>query len=62
MAQQTTRSRAESRIAARFFSSPYALAFVRRAVATGLSQAEARKRYLDFVNRTHALPRERRAA
>jgi hypothetical protein len=62
MAQQTTRSRAENSIAARFFSSPYALAFVRRAVATGLSQAEARKRYLDFVNRTPRGPRERRAA
>ena len=61
MAQQTTRSRAENRMLARFFSSPYALAFVRRAVAAGLSQAEARKRYLDFVNRL-STPREPRAA
>ena len=51
MAQQTTRTPAENRAAARFFSSPYALAFVRRAVACGLSRAVARKRYLDFVNR-----------
>jgi hypothetical protein len=62
MAQQTTRARAENRAGARFFSSPYALAFVRRAVASGLSQAEARRRYLDFVNRTHVQPRERRGA
>jgi hypothetical protein len=62
MAQQTTRSAVESRIAARFFSPPCALAFVRRAVATGLTQAEARKRYLDFVSRTHVLPREQRRA
>jgi hypothetical protein len=61
MAQQTTRATAEDRMTARVFSSPYALAFVRRAVATGLSQAEARKRYLDFVNRL-STPREPRAA
>jgi hypothetical protein len=61
MAQQTTRATAENRIAARLFSSPYALAFVRRAVAGGLSQAEARQRYLDFVNRLPT-PREPRAA
>jgi hypothetical protein len=46
---------------ARFFSSPYALAFVRRAVADGLAQAAARKRYLDFINRL-SMPREPRAA
>ena len=61
MAQQTTKATAENRAIERIFSSPYALAFVRRAIASGLSQAEARKRYLDFVNRPHA-PRERRAA
>ena len=61
MAQQTTRATAEDRVPARFFSSPYALAYLRRAVATGLSQAEARKRYLDFVNRL-STPREPRAA
>ena len=61
MAQQTTRATAEDRMPARFFSSPYALAFVRRAVASGLPQAAARKRYLDFVNRL-SMPREPRAA
>jgi hypothetical protein len=61
MAQQTTRATAENRMPARFFSSPYALAFVRRAVASGLPQAAARKRYLDFVNRL-STPREPRAA
>jgi hypothetical protein len=61
MAQQTTRITAGNRNVARFFSSPSALAFVRRAVAGGLSQAEARKRYLDFINRSDT-PCERRAA
>lgn len=61
MARQTTKTPAENRAAARIFSSPYALAFVRRAVAGGLSQAEARKRYLDFLNRSNA-PRDCRAA
>lgn len=45
----------------RVFATHVALAFVRRAVAAGLSKAEAEKRYLDFVNRPHA-PRDRRAA
>jgi hypothetical protein len=61
MAQQTTRTTTENRAGARLFSSPSALAFVRRAVACGQTQAEARKRYLDFVNRCQA-PRSARAA
>lgn len=61
MAQQTSRTSAGNRAVARLFSSPSALAFVRRAVASGLTQAEARKRYLDFVNRSH-VTRNPRAA
>ena len=61
MAQQTTRAKAENRTPARFFSSPYALAYLRRAVASGLPQAAARKRYLDLVNRL-SMSREPRAA
>ena len=61
MAQTTGRTSAENRAVARLFSSPSALAFVRRAVACGQTPAEARQSYLDFVNRSHA-PRVSRAA
>jgi 3-dehydroquinate dehydratase len=61
MAQQTTRTSTGNRAVARIFSSPFALAFVRKAVACGQTQAEARKRYLDFANRSH-VTRSPRAA
>ena len=61
MAQQTIRAIGQDRAAARVFSSPYALAYVRRAVAGGLTPAEARRRYLDFVSRIQK-QREPRAA
>jgi hypothetical protein len=61
VAQQTSRTSAENRAVARLFSSPSALAFLRRAIARGEGQAEARKRYLDFVKRSPA-PRSLRAA
>ena len=61
MAQQTSRTSAENRAVARLFSSPSALAFLRRAMARGEGQAEARKCYLDFVNRSH-VTRSPRAA
>jgi hypothetical protein len=61
MAQQTSRTSAGNRAVARLFSSPSALAYLRRAVARGEMQAEARKRYLVFVNRCPA-PRSARAA
>ena len=61
MAQRTIKARGEVRAATRVFSSPYALAYLRRAVAGGLTPADARQRYLDFVNRSPA-PRQQRAA
>ena len=48
----TTRTRLENRTRERIFSSPVALAFVRIVVARrGISEAEARQIYLDYINR-----------
>jgi hypothetical protein len=49
----TTKTGLESRTRDRIFSSPVALAFVRIVVARrGISEAEARQVYLDYINRT----------
>jgi len=48
----TTRTGLENRTRERIFSSPVALAFVRIVVARrGISEAEARQIYLDYINR-----------
>jgi len=55
----TTRIGLENRTRERIFSSPVALAFVRIVVARrGISEAEARQIYLDYINR--AQPAENR--
>jgi len=49
----TTRTGLENCTRERIFSSPVALAFVRIVVARrGISEAEARQIYLDYINRT----------
>jgi hypothetical protein len=48
----TTKTVLESRTRERIFSSPVVLAFVRIVVARrGVSEAEARQVYLDYINR-----------
>jgi hypothetical protein len=48
----TTRTGLENRTCERIFSSPVVLAFVRTVVARrGISEAEARQIYLDYINR-----------
>ena len=48
----TTKTGLESRTRERIFSSPVVLAFVRTVVARrGISEAEARQIYLDYINR-----------
>ena len=55
----TTKTGLESRSREKIFSSPVALAFVRIVVARrGISEAEARQIYLDYLNR--APPAENR--
>ena len=55
----TTKTGLENRTRERIFSSPVALAFVRTVVARrGISEAEARQIYLDYINR--APPAENR--
>ena len=55
----TTRTGLENCTRERIFSSPVALAFVRIVVARrGISEAEARQIYLDYINR--AQPAENR--
>ncbi|MBR0750828.1 hypothetical protein JQ604_01445 [Bradyrhizobium jicamae] len=49
----TTRTGLENRSRERIFSSPVVLAFVRTVVARrGISEAEARQIYLDYINRS----------
>ena len=49
----TTKTGLENRDAARIFSSPVAIAFVRTVVARrGVTEARARKIYLDYINRS----------
>jgi hypothetical protein len=56
----TTRTNTQTRTPGRIFSSPVALAFVRIVVARrGVSEAQARKIYLDYLNRAEP-PRKRR--
>jgi len=48
----TTKAGLENRTCERIFSSPVVLAFVRTVVARrGISEAEARQIYLDYINR-----------
>ena len=52
MARNKTRPGLEKREHDRIFSSPVAIAFVRIVVARrGITEAEARKIYLDYINR-----------
>jgi hypothetical protein len=49
----TTKTGLENRTRERIFSSPVALAFVRIVVTRrGISEAEARQIYLDYINRS----------
>jgi hypothetical protein len=51
----TTRTGLEKRSGERIFSSPVVLAFVRTVVARrGVSEAEARQAYLDYINRSQS--------
>ncbi|WP_043159320.1 hypothetical protein [Bradyrhizobium sp. Ai1a-2] len=59
MSRKTTTG-LDNRAGERIFSSPVALAFVRIVVARrGVSEAQARKIYLDYLNRAEP-PRKRR--
>ena len=50
---RTSTTRLENRDLQRIFSSPVALAFVRTVMdRRGISEAEARKIYLDYLNRS----------
>jgi hypothetical protein len=54
-------SQSKTRIPDRIFSLPVALAFVRTVVARrGISEAQARKVYLDYLNRSKATADRRR--
>ena len=56
----TTRTGLEKRSGERIFSSPVVLAFVRTVVARrGVSEAEARQAYLDYINRSQSTGHER---
>jgi hypothetical protein len=49
----TTKTGLEKRTSERILSSPVAIAFVRTVVALrGISEAEARQIYLDYINRS----------
>lgn len=51
----TTKTVLENRTRERIFSSPVVLAFVRTVVARrGISEAEARQVYLDYINRSQS--------
>jgi hypothetical protein len=64
MTRKTTTTGLKNRDRERIFSSPVALAFVRTVVARrGVSEAQARKIYLDYLNRARpAHPRRPRKA
>lgn len=54
---QITTQGLENRAGERIFSSPVALAFVRTVVARrGVTEAQARQIYLDYLNRTSPAP------
>ena len=54
----TTSTGLEKQIRERIFSSPVVLAFVRTVVARrGISEAEARQIYLDYINRSWSADR-----
>ena len=56
----TTRTGLEKRSRERIFSSPVVLAFVRTVVARrGISEAEARQVYLDYINRSQSMDHPR---
>lgn len=51
----TTKTGLEKRTRERIFSSPVVIAFVRTVVAhRGISEAEARQAYLDYINRSQS--------
>lgn len=63
MSRIKTTTGLENRTEQRVFSSPVALAFVRTVVARrGVSEAQARKIYLDYLNRAQPHRRGERSA
>ncbi|MCP1852755.1 MULTISPECIES: hypothetical protein [unclassified Bradyrhizobium] len=63
MARTNTTTGLENRAKQRIFSSPVALAFVRTVVARrGVTEAEARNIYLDYINRAQPHRRGERTA
>jgi hypothetical protein len=52
---RTSTTRLENRVFRRIFSSSVALAFVRTAHRREISEAQARKVYLDYLNRSKPL-------
>jgi len=62
MARNTTTKPGFENRGQRIFSSPVALAFVRTVVARrGITEAETRKIYLDYLNRAQPASRRRKA-
>jgi hypothetical protein len=56
----TSKTGLEKRTREKVFSSPVMLAFVRTVVARrGISEAEARQIYLDYINRSQSTGHER---
>ena len=56
----TTKTGLEKRTREKVFSSPVMLAFVRTVVARrGISEAEARQAYLDYINRSQSMDHPR---
>jgi len=57
MTRKTITSRPDNRDDARMFASPVARAFVRTVVARrGITEAQARQIYLDYINRARPTP------
>ena len=57
MTRRTITTRPDDRDDARIFASPVARAFVRTVVARrGITEAQARKIYLDYINRARPTP------
>jgi hypothetical protein len=57
MTRKTTSTGLENRDDARIFASPVARAFVRTVVARrGITEAQARQIYLDYINRARPTP------
>lgn len=63
MSRTNTTTGLENRSEQRIFSSPVALAFVRTVVARRkVTEAQARKIYLDYINRAQPHPRAEQSA